>query len=316
MRAASIARWRIFLFPSRSRPTTTCRTATRQRAGGCGLRVFSAGVRRCDAPWRVPSAKRRAQFKLSTDYYKGDRSMRESGFDVSFRFGAFGSATHHYAPVCLNSLLYKTEKDLEQISRWLGRTDDAEKWSKRAEERKGLITQYLWNAQQGLFFDFDFTTKQMSDLSIRSDVLSAVGGAGHAGASEGRRQQLKGFERPGGIPMSPEETGAQWDCLTAGEISRWSHRWTAPLWLQHGRRPCLLRVPIDGRREFPPRWQYPRKIQRGYPLVGGARGTWLRDECRRLRLDQCGFSRTAARLPKEMVERLEQEQNQPQAQPK
>ena len=40
--------------------------------------------------------------------------MRESGFDVTFRFGPFGAETHHYAPVCLNSLLYKTEKDLEQ----------------------------------------------------------------------------------------------------------------------------------------------------------------------------------------------------------
>src|ERR1700726_3915444 len=52
---------------------------------------------------------------LSADYYKGDRAMRESGYDVSFRFGPHGAATHHYAPVCLNSLLYKTEKDLEEI---------------------------------------------------------------------------------------------------------------------------------------------------------------------------------------------------------
>ncbi|MGC2446150.1 MAG: trehalase family glycosidase, partial [Candidatus Sulfotelmatobacter sp.] len=76
----------------------------------------------CDAPMTMerPQCEKLRQFKLSKDYYKGDRSMRESGFDVSFRFGAFGAATHHYAPVCLNSLLYKTEKDLEQISLWLG----------------------------------------------------------------------------------------------------------------------------------------------------------------------------------------------------
>src|SRR3984957_12220980 len=73
-------------------------------------------------------------FKLSADYYKGDRPMRESGFDVSFRFGPLASATHHYAPVCLNSLLYKTEKDLEQISLWLGHAEDARKWNKRAED--------------------------------------------------------------------------------------------------------------------------------------------------------------------------------------
>src|SRR3984885_3784254 len=57
----------------------------------------------------------RREFRLSSDYYRGDRSMRGPGFDVSFRFGPFGAATHHYAPVCLNSLLYKTEKDMEQI---------------------------------------------------------------------------------------------------------------------------------------------------------------------------------------------------------
>ena len=53
---------------------------------------------------------------LSADFYKGDRSMRESGFDVTFRFGPFGAATHHFAAVCLNSLLYKTETDMERMS--------------------------------------------------------------------------------------------------------------------------------------------------------------------------------------------------------
>src|SRR5258708_25343997 len=35
---------------------------------------------------------------LSTDYYKGVSAMRESGYDISFRFGPFGAAPHHYAP--------------------------------------------------------------------------------------------------------------------------------------------------------------------------------------------------------------------------
>ena len=47
----------------------------------------------CDAPTTMARAEceKARQFKLSADYYKGDRSMRESGFDVSFRFGPFGS---------------------------------------------------------------------------------------------------------------------------------------------------------------------------------------------------------------------------------
>src|SRR5712671_5125432 len=111
----------------------------------------------CDAPPTLAQAEceKRRELKLSSDYYKGDRSMRESGFDISFRFGPFGAATHHYAPVCLNSLLYKTEKDLEQMSRWLGHSADAEKWSKRAEQRKKLTTRYLWDDKAGWFFDYN-----------------------------------------------------------------------------------------------------------------------------------------------------------------
>jgi alpha,alpha-trehalase len=137
--------------------------------------------------------------------------MRESGFDVSFRFGAFGSATHHYAPVCLNTLLWRTEKDLEQISRWLAHADDAERWSKRAEERKKLITKYLWNQDQGLFFDFNFMTKQMSDYKYASTFYPLWAGLATPEQAKAVASNLKVFEQPGGIPMSTEETGAQWD---------------------------------------------------------------------------------------------------------
>src|SRR5450755_1986074 len=124
----------------------------------------------CDVPLTMARAEceKAKQFKLSADYYKGDRSMRESGFDVSFRFGPFGAATHHLAPVCLNSLLYKTEKDLEQISRWLGHTANAEKWNARAEARKNLITRYLWNGERGLFFDYNFESNKMSNYKYAS----------------------------------------------------------------------------------------------------------------------------------------------------
>jgi alpha,alpha-trehalase len=167
----------------------------------------------CDAATTMahPECEPSRQFKLSKDYYKGDRSMRESGFDVSFRFGAFGSATHHYAPVCLNSLLYKTEKDLEQISRWLGHADDAERWNKRADERKKLITKYLWNQGQGLFFDFNFMTKQMSDYKYASTFYPLWAGLATPEQARAVASNLKVFEQPGGLPMSTIDTGAQWD---------------------------------------------------------------------------------------------------------
>jgi alpha,alpha-trehalase len=167
----------------------------------------------CDVSMTMARAEceKTRQFKLSADYYKGDRSMRESGFDVSFRFGPFGAATHHYAPVCLNSLLYKTEKDLEQISLWLGHAEDAKKWSQRAEARKKLITQYLWNQQQGLFFDYNFQASRMSNYQYASTFYPLWAGLATQEQAKAVAGNLKIFDRPGGLPMSTYETGAQWD---------------------------------------------------------------------------------------------------------
>jgi alpha,alpha-trehalase len=167
----------------------------------------------CDVSLTMPhpGCEKQQTFYLSLDYYKGDRSMRESGFDVSFRFGPFGAATHHYAPVCLNSLLYKTEKDLEQISRWLGHTADAEKWRKRAEERKKLISRYLWDEKSGLFFDFDLQTGKRSSYRYATAFYPLWAGLATPEQAKAVVKNLPIFERPGGLAMSTEDTGAQWD---------------------------------------------------------------------------------------------------------
>jgi alpha,alpha-trehalase len=167
----------------------------------------------CDAAQTMthPECEKTREFKLSSDYYKGDRSMRESGFDVSFRFGAFGSATHHYAPVCLNSLLYKNEKDMEQISRWLGHTADAAKWAKRAEDRKRLVTRYLWDAQQGMFFDYDFTKSKLSTYRYASMFYPLWAGLATPEQAKASAANLKVIDRAGGVAMSHFESGTQWD---------------------------------------------------------------------------------------------------------
>jgi len=167
----------------------------------------------CDAARTMarPECEKTREFKLSADYYKGDRSMRESGFDVSSRFGAYGSGTHHFAPVCLNSLLYKNEKDLEQIARLLGKTADAAKWAQRAERRKLAMTRYLWDAKTGMFFDYDFVKGQRSTYRYASMFYPLWAGLATPEQAKATMTNLKSIERPGGIAMSPYDTGAQWD---------------------------------------------------------------------------------------------------------
>ena len=148
---------------------------------------------------------------LSADYYKGDRAMRESGYDVSFRFGPHGARTHHYAPVCLNSLLYKTEKDLERMSGMLGRRAEAEEWRKRAEERKERIQKYLWDSERGLYFDYDFENGKRSDYEYVTAFFPMWAGIPTPEQARAVMQHLPTFEKPGGLVMSPHETGGQWD---------------------------------------------------------------------------------------------------------
>lgn len=148
---------------------------------------------------------------LSEDYYKGDRAMRESGYDVSFRFGPHGARTHHFAPVCLNSLLYKTEKDLERMSEMLGRKADTEQWRKQAEERKERIQKYLWDAERGMYFDYDFDKGTRSDYEYVTAFFPLWAGIPTAEQARALMQHLPTFEKPGGLVMSPHETGGQWD---------------------------------------------------------------------------------------------------------
>jgi alpha,alpha-trehalase len=148
---------------------------------------------------------------LSADYYKGDRAMRESGYDVSFRFGPHGARTHYFAPVCLNSLLYKTEKDLERMSEMLGRKAEAEDWRKRAEERKERIQKYLWDSEQGFYFDYDFENGKRSTYEYVTAFFPLWAGIPTPEQARAVMQHLPTFEKPGGLVMSPHETGGQWD---------------------------------------------------------------------------------------------------------
>lgn len=77
-----------------------------------------------------------ASDQLTPLFYKGDRSMRESGYDPSDRFGRFNIDTVFYNPVDLNSLLYLYEKEMARLSVELGGECCELDWEGLAEERK------------------------------------------------------------------------------------------------------------------------------------------------------------------------------------
>jgi alpha,alpha-trehalase len=158
---------------------------------------------------------------LSADYYKGDRAMRESGFDITFRFGPYGAATHHYAPVCLNSLLYKTEEDLARMSGILGREDDRARWLERAADRQARIRNYLWDPERGLYFDYDFTKQSRSSYEYATTFYPLWAGVARPDEARAVSRNLGRFEQPGGLVMSSHSSGVQWDYPYAWAPVEW-----------------------------------------------------------------------------------------------
>ncbi|MCU1250365.1 MAG: Alpha,alpha-trehalase [Edaphobacter sp.] len=149
--------------------------------------------------------------RLSSDFYRGDRAMRESGFDPSFRFGPFSGSTNHYAPVCLNSLLYKYERDMAGFASLLGRTAEVAQWNRRATVRRAAINKYLWNPATRMFYDYNFTTHQQSTYNyITAYYPSWAKLASPQQASE-VEHHLSIFEHDGGLAMSDYNSGTQWD---------------------------------------------------------------------------------------------------------
>jgi len=150
-------------------------------------------------------------YRLSRDFYVGDRAMRESGYDPSNRFGPFSGATHHFAPVCLNSLLHRYEQDMAHFAAILGKKSEAAEWTHRAAARSAAMHRYLWLAKEGRFADYDFLHHKSNSYAYITSLYPLWG---HVATHEEAKQvvaKLNLFERPGGLSMSNTNTGLQWD---------------------------------------------------------------------------------------------------------
>jgi alpha,alpha-trehalase len=159
--------------------------------------------------------------ELTPAFYKGDRAMRESGFDTSFRFGPFSGSTEDYAPICLNALLYKYERDLAHIETLLDNPAASTHWSRIAAERKQRINRFLWDNDLGLFVDYNFRTHQQSHYRYLTTYYALWSGLATPVQAKRLAANLPLFERRGGLQMSTEATGEQWDAPFGWAPTNW-----------------------------------------------------------------------------------------------
>lgn len=152
-----------------------------------------------------------ASDSLTPLFYKGDRSMRESGFDPSNRFGPFSVDIIHYAPVGLNALLYRMEMDAARIHEILGDTAAAAGWRAWAESRRARVDRYLWNPERGLYFDYNFRTGRQSDYVFATTFYPLWVGMASPEQAARVAANLYLLEAPGELLSSTHRSGSQWD---------------------------------------------------------------------------------------------------------
>jgi alpha,alpha-trehalase len=111
----------------------------------------------------------------------------------------------------LNSLLYKTETDLAEMAKTLGKSTEAADWAKQAAARKQSIQKYLWSAENGFYFDWNLDKKQRSSYIYVTAYYPLWAGVATKEQAASLVKNLSKLEQPGGLVMSPYETEGQWD---------------------------------------------------------------------------------------------------------
>ena len=153
----------------------------------------------------------------------------ETGWDFTQRFD---SRCLDFNAVDLNGLLYEYETYLSEVSKQLDWGDSA-RWKERAAKRVELVAQYLWNEEQGLFFDYDFVNDRQSEVASLAAMLPLFSGLATAEQAERVRQNLPLFEREHGVAVTDEREGCR------------DFQWAFPnVW------PPLVYVTVEGLRRY------------------------------------------------------------------
>jgi len=158
-------------------------------------------------------------------YFTHDRSMRESGHDTSNRLDDVCADLN---TVALNSLLYKYEMDIAFLIKevyqnhfeYEGRVFTSEEWLSRAEQRKQLMNNLMWNENDGVYYDYNFKTKEQQKIASATNYYPIW--AGLATKNQASRMVKRLFDvlvQKGGISgtsdlldkMNMDAPQRQWD---------------------------------------------------------------------------------------------------------
>lgn len=160
--------------------------------------------------------------------YRHLRAGAESGWDFSSRWLGDASRletieTTNIVPIDLNCLLYELELAIAEAYEKLFQLPFAKFYRNRAKKRKETINAYMWNEEQGYYFDWHIDKQEpTSPWTLAGMFPLYCGVASHEQAARVAKVIEEKFLQQGGVVTSLHETGQQWD---------WPNGWAPLQWV-------------------------------------------------------------------------------------
>lgn len=141
--------------------------------------------------------------------YRDVRAEAESGKDFTVAFE--GEATQ-FAPVLLNSILYRTERDIAEMLRTVGRSNEARYYDQAADRRRDTMNRLMRDPATGIYYDYHLSENRRSPV-VTADTFAPLWADLINGKSAEltAKSALAKLEKAGGIMSSEAQTGKQWD---------------------------------------------------------------------------------------------------------
>lgn len=169
------------------------------------------------------------------EYFTHDRAVRESGHDTTYRFEG---RCANLNTIDLNALLYKYEVDIAMVIHTVfndqfvmedGSIETSDPWYAAAKLRKARVDTYLWNNDEGMYFDYDIKEKCQIDYESATAFFALWSGlASVEQASLMIQKALPKLEVAGGLVSGTERSRGH-ICL-----SRPNRQWDYPYgWAPH-----------------------------------------------------------------------------------
>ena len=144
----------------------------------------------------------------------------ESGWDCNPRWE---SHSYLYASPDLNALLWNLEQRLADFAKIL-QTGELEQWQAKADARKALMNQYLWNEERGCFSDLHSETGEFGKVFSAAAFYPLYFGLATAEQAAATVRSLSLLEHPYGIVPCEKYEGEgtfQWAAPNVWPCLQW-----------------------------------------------------------------------------------------------